>query len=65
VLTQLPGAGQGTADAPVLGFGDGTGGGGAFGGEAVFHLGEQRQQQEGAPAAARAMPRMISPSMAT
>jgi hypothetical protein len=47
VLAQLSAAGQGTADAPVLGFGDGTGGGGAFGGEGVFHLGGQRQQQEG------------------
>ena len=29
------------------GFGDGAGMGGAFGGEGAFHLGEQRQQQEG------------------
>jgi hypothetical protein len=34
---------------PVVGFGDGAGMGGPFGGEGPFHLGEQRQQQESDP----------------
>ena len=47
VLDLVFGVGDGPADAPAGGFGDGAGVGGAFGGEGAFHLGEQRQQQEG------------------
>jgi hypothetical protein len=42
--------GKRSADVPVVGLGDGAGVAGAFGGEGPFHLGEQRQQQEGDPA---------------
>ncbi|WP_344242598.1 hypothetical protein [Actinocorallia libanotica] len=39
--------GEGPADVAAGGLGDGVGAGGTLGGEGAFHLGEQRQQQEG------------------
>ena len=39
--------GEGPADVAVPGFGHSTGVSGTFGSEGAFHLGEQRQEQEG------------------
>ena len=47
VLDLLFGVGDGPADLPSGGFGDGAGVRGALGGEGAFHLREQGQQQEG------------------
>jgi hypothetical protein len=57
VLDLVGWVGDGAADVPVTGFGHGTGVGSVLGGEGAFHLGEQRQEQEGdAPAASRVAP---------
>jgi len=46
VLDLPGGVGDGTAEVPALGFGDGAGMGGPLAGERAFHLGEQGDEQE-------------------